>query len=320
MSAPLWKLRPASVGFCSRGVPLGLSLIDQAVHGGHHWFIRSDIRDFFTRIPVTNVVNFLRSSTSDEAFCDLFAQALATNLKNKEELEERRHFTLFPTAEIGVAQGSALSALAGNIVLREFDETMNGRGIVCVRYIDDFILLGRNRTKVMEAFRSAQALLRRSGMTCYDLSDASARQSGKVDEGNIHDGTDVLGYRISARSLQPSNAAQAALLAKLDEVLVKARAAMQTAAAGKLSSQSYLYHQAMVMMNRVTWGWSQSFKHTNAQHVLQSLDKKIDAKIAELHQVAHRYTRNGSPLTRRRVTGIHLLQDCHSVPSLRRLR
>jgi hypothetical protein len=134
---------PTSVGgIPSRGVPHGLSLIDRAVQDGHYWFVRSDIRDFFTHIPVAQVVSFLRDSISDDAFCRLFADALATNLCNREELEERNHFTLFPDSEIGVAQGSALSALAGNIVLQEFDEAMNGRGIVCVRYIDDFILLG----------------------------------------------------------------------------------------------------------------------------------------------------------------------------------
>ena len=306
---------PTSVGgIPSRGVPLGLSLIDRAVLSGHNWYIRSDIRDFFTRIPIADVVNFIRSSTSDEAFCCLFEQALATNLANKAELEERKHFTLFPSVDIGVAQGSALSALAGNIVLREFDEAMNGRGIVCVRYIDDFILLGESRAKVVTAFKSAQDRLRALGMTCYDVSDPIAVRDGKVDEGNIHDGTDVLGYRISARSLQPSKKAQAALIKKLDEIIGQARIAMQCAASGRVPSQSHLYHQAMVMMNRVIWGWSQSFKYTNAQHALESLDKQIDAKIAELQRIAHSCASGGSPLTRRRVAGLHLLQDVYGFP------
>jgi hypothetical protein len=306
---------PTSVGgILGRGVPLGLSLIDRAVKDGHHWFIRSDIRDFFTRIPVAQIVNFLRESVQDEAFCNLFADALATNLVNKDELEERNHFKLFPNAEIGVAQGSALSALAGNIVLKEFDTAMNGRDIVCVRYIDDFILMGKNPTKVATAFKSAQDRLRKLGMACYELSDPIARREGKVDEGNIHNGTDVLGYRISARSLQPSAAAQAELLKKLDTVLKQAKAAMQNAAAGKPSSHSYLYHQAMVTMGRIIWGWSQSFKYANAQHVLQNLDKQIDVRIAELQRAARDCTNDASPTSRRRVAGIHLLQDTHAFP------
>ena len=306
---------PTSVGGVpTRGVPHGLSLIDRAVQDGHHWFIRSDIRDFFTCIPLPLVVGFVRNCIHDEAFCRLFADALATNLINREELEERRHFTLFPNAENGVAQGSALSALAGNIVLQEFDEAMNGRGIVCVRYIDDFILMGRSPTAVTAAFKSAQDRLRRLGMTCYELSDPIARKTGKVDEGNIHNGTDVLGYRISARSLQPSDAAQAALLSKLDIVVRQAKAAMQGAAAGKHPSQSHLYHQSMVMMHKITWGWSQSFKYTTAQHVLQNLDRKIDERIAELQRAAHHYTNGATALMQRRVRGIHLLQDIYAFP------
>jgi hypothetical protein len=151
-------------------------------------------------------------------------------------------------------------------------------------------------------------------MTCYELSDPIARRAGKVDEGNIHNGTDVLGYRISARSLQPSAAAQAALLAKLDNVVKQAKAAMNNAAAGKFSSQSYLYHQAMVMMSKITWGWSQSFKYANARHVLESLDSQIDVRIAELQRAARHCTNDAPPTTRRRVTGIHLLQDTYAFP------
>ena len=128
----------------------------------------------------------------NQQFADLFEQALATNLENQEELEERQLFKLFPDPEIGVAQGSALSALAGNIVLREFDARMNDRGIVCVRYIDDFIILGPSEAKVQAAYRSAQKMLNAMGMDVYDLSDTKARNYGKVDDGNIHNGTDVL--------------------------------------------------------------------------------------------------------------------------------
>lgn len=306
---------PTSVGgIPSRGVPHGLSLIDRAVQAGNHWFIRSDIKDFFTRIPVAQVADFIRGAVEDEDFCALFTDALATNLKNRAELEERNHFTLFPSAEIGVAQGSALSALAGNIVLQQFDRAMNGRGIVCVRYIDDFILLGESPKKVTAAFASAQERLRQLGMTVYDLSDQNARRDGKVDEGNIHNGTDVLGYRVSAGSLQPSSDARKSLLAKLDKVVDLAKSAMEDAAAGKTASRLHLYHQSVAMIHKITWGWSQSFKYCNARHVLENLDKQIDTRLSALQRAAQNLTRDGSPITRRRVAGVHLLQETYAFP------
>ncbi|MGC2087545.1 MAG: reverse transcriptase domain-containing protein [Bradyrhizobium sp.] len=306
---------PTSVGgIAGRGVPYGLSLIDSAIKAGHHRFIRSDIRDFFTRIPLEQINNFVRKAVQEDAFCNLFSQALETNLANKEELEERKHFTLFPTNDIGVAQGSALSALAGNIILHTFDVEMNGRGIVCVRYIDDFILLGTSEKNVAAAFRSAQMRLSQLGMSAYDIDDEKARRSGKVDSGNIHDGTNVLGYRISAGSLQPSSAAKKALLEKIDRIILEAKHAMSDAAAGKPHSRARLYHHALTLIDRTVWGWSQAFKYANVEHALQSLDTQIDERIFSLQNTAHQLTRDASPLAKRRINGIHLVQNTYAFP------
>jgi hypothetical protein len=313
------ETRTSVGGIRERGVPHGLALIDQAIREGHHWFIRSDIQNFFTRIPLFDVNDFIRKSVPDQAFADLFEAALSTNLTNRVELEERQHFLLFPDSETGVAQGSALSALAGNIALRHFDEQMNGREIVCVRYIDDFILLGKSRAKVRAAFASAQKLLARMGMDVYAPNDEKARKEGKVDAGNIHDGTDVLGYRISAGSRQPSAAAQRTLLLKLDKVVVDAKREMRHAAGG-ISSPSHLnrYHQSMVMLHKIAWGWSQSFRHTTARHVFEVLDDQIDRRIAELRIYAFTLTKGAASAVRRRVAGTHLLADTkfHPLPEI----
>jgi RNA-directed DNA polymerase len=315
----IMETRTSVGGIRERGVPHGLALIDQAIREGHYWFIRSDIQNFFTRIPLSNVNSFVRKSVSDQQFADLFESALATNLTNRLELEERQHFLLFPDSETGVAQGSALSALAGNIALRHFDEQMNGREIVCVRYIDDFILLGRSQVKVRAAFASAQRLLARMGMDVYAPTDAKALKGGKVDAGNIHNGTDVLGYRISAGSRQPCAAAQKTLLLKLDKVVADAKREMGLAADGK-SSSSHLhrYHQSMVMLHKIAWGWSQSFRHTTARHVFEALDDQIDRRIAELRTHAFAVTRGATSNVRRRVAGTHLLADTefHPLPEI----
>jgi RNA-directed DNA polymerase len=304
-------------GIRNRGVPHGLALISDAVERGHCWFVRSDIRDFFTRISIESVDAFMRDAITDSDFLGLFRAALATNLVNRDELEERHLFTLFPNAEIGVAQGSALSALAGNIVLREFDAQMNGRGIICVRYIDDFILLGATQHKVHSAYASAKAKLREFGLSVYELDDSTALKSGKVASGNIHDGTDVLGYRVSGRSLQPSSAACNKLLRRIKEVAKDCKHEMRLAALGGTASHDALYHQTMVLIHRIAWGWSQAFRHTTAKQVFVSLDNAIDAIVADLRREAIRLS-IANPTATRRVTGIHLLADTpfHPLPAL----
>jgi hypothetical protein len=250
----------------------------------------------------------------DDRFAALFDDALATNLQNQAELEERNLFKLFPDPEIGVAQGSALSALAGNIVLRSFDTKMNCRGITCVRYIDDFILLGPSEAKVRSAYNSARVMLRQMGMDVYGLEDESARRAGKVDFGNIYSGTDFLGYRISGLSLQPCKAAIANFLRKLDNIVEDAEREMLAAAAGTAQNHSLRYHASMIQIHKVVWGWCQSFKHTTANHVFEHLDAEIDDRISALWVKAHALVPNGDKKTRRRVLGIYLLGDTKPEP------
>jgi retron-type reverse transcriptase len=306
---------PTSIGgIRKRGVPHGLALIDRAVRAGNHWFVRSDIQNFFTRIPKADINGFIRNAVTDNQFADLFEEALATNLENQEELEERHLFKLFPDPEIGVAQGSALSALAGNIALRDFDARMNDRGIICVRYIDDFVLLGPFEAKVQAAYQSARTMLNGMGMDVYDLSDARARKDGKVDDGNIYNGTDVLGYRISGTSRQPCAAACRNFLVKLDKVVKDAKRQMKAAANGTSSSHNACYHQSMVLLHKTVWGWSQSFRHTTAKHVFEQIDNKIDKRIEALQEEARRLIPIGDTVKRRRVLGVHLLTDTRDYP------
>ena len=234
---------PSIGGIVGRGVPEGLALVDHAVRERKNWFVRSDIRDFFTRIPQYEVNKFIRDAVCNVQFSNFFEKSLATQLTNQEELEERNVFKLFPNPEIGVAQGSALSALAGNISLHDFDEQMNGRGIVCIRYIDDFILLGPSEAKVLAAYQSARRMLRERGMDIYDLDNSNAYSAGKVDQGNIHNGTDFLGYTISARSRQPCKAARTRFLEKLDAVVKTARREMKAAFECSSTSHRHCFHR-----------------------------------------------------------------------------
>lgn len=301
---------PTSVGgIKKRGVPHGLAVIDQAIAGGRSWFVRSDIRNFFTQIPKKDVAAFIEGAVADQRFISLFIRALETNLENKEELEERNYYKLFPDEETGVAQGSALSALAGNIALRSFDENMNKRGIVCVRYIDDFILLGESEAKVLKAYRAAQLHLQSMGMNVYDISDRKAQRDGKVDAGNIFNGTDVLGYRISGRSRQPSAAACTEFLSKIDKLMKRARDEIFDVTRNKSESHDFRYHQSMVKLHRLVWGWSQSFRHSTARQVFASLDDQIDSRISSLNSAFYRAVDKNDVVTRRRVAGIHRLSD-----------
>ena len=110
-------------------------------------------------------------------FLELFDRAVSSELSNMAEL--RGDAQRFPLKTWGVAQGNSLSPLLGNLLLKNFDQEMNSRwpGIRCIRYIDDFILLGPNKHITSKAFHKAQGLLSQWQMTvALDKTDQGSSQ------------------------------------------------------------------------------------------------------------------------------------------------
>jgi RNA-directed DNA polymerase len=140
-----------------------------------------------------------------------------------------------------------------------------------------------------------------------------------VHAGNISDGTDILGYRVSGRSWQPNRASCAKLLAKLDKIVDDAKRTMKASTEGPPAAHSLRYHQAVVALHETIWGWSQSFKYTTAQHAFAGLDLDIEKRVAALRRAVHEPGAEGDYKLKRRIGGIHLLADT-SMASLADLR
>jgi len=143
---------PTSVGgIKGRGSQDAVRLLRQAIDNGATHFVRSDIRDFFTGVPTRDLLEHMRRETKDDEFVDLVREGLKVELANANDPSVRVWLSLFPDGEVGVPQGSSLSAFCANYVLREFDQRLNGRGVTTVRYIDDFVILGPSETAVAGA-------------------------------------------------------------------------------------------------------------------------------------------------------------------------
>ena len=122
------------------GVPGAIKCVYEAIRNGATYFIRSDIESFFTQIPRSVILDKIKFVIKDTLFNELLERATQTELENLVTLGASAKY--FPLYDIGVAQGCCLSPLIGNVLLADFDKEMNGRGMHCIRYIDDFIILG----------------------------------------------------------------------------------------------------------------------------------------------------------------------------------
>jgi RNA-directed DNA polymerase len=298
---------PTSIGgIRGRGVEHAVALIEESYEAGEAAYVAgSDISGFFTKIRQDAVVAFIRGQTDDTEFVDLFAQALRVDLSNADAMppEDRK---LFPTDEIGVAQGCPLSALAGNIVLRDFDIATNDRGIRCVRYIDDFIILGRQRAAVQKAFARAKQRLNAMDMTIYDPQS----HRDKAFFGSIDEHFDFLGYQIIPGLFPPAKKNQASLIASVRQELDEGRAHILRAVGGDVSAKRPQYFgQTITAVDQRVRAWSGSFRASRCTDTAARIDATCNQLIAGFIEFYRDRTADLCQTDRRRVLGVHVLID-----------
>jgi len=291
-------------GIPKRGVAYGVNLIQEAIKSGATHYIRSDIRDFFTQVPKPQVIEFVRSQTQDEKLTALFRQALSTELDNAEEIKE--YLYLFPTDDIGVPQGSSLSAFAGNVVLQDFDARMNGRNINTIRYIDDFVILGFSENAVKSAFESAQQILASIKMKAYGPQENP--QKSKM--GEIKDGFDFLGCSIKANGVSPSAKSKEKILADIRKSVGYVDYIMQKLGKEKTQRRAEdAYIQTLARIDRKIRGWGDAFSFCDVRLPFHQLDDEITKILDDFDAKAQRTFQGLTVDQKRRAKGLALLRD-----------
>jgi len=209
----------------------------------------------------------------------------------------------------GVAQGSPLSPLFGNILLNDFDLRLNDRGIACVRFIDDFVLLGRSEGSVARAFQSAHKMLSELGLSCHDpFSNVSSVE--KASHGRVEKGFVFLGYDLRPGLFQPSRAARQKLETQIDKHFHFGRKSIfeiKRSEDGLGIRQRYV--QTLFLVDKVIRGWGDAFAYGNSPSSLEELDKRIDEKVRDFRVWFSRQIQNADWKTRRRLGGVCLLGD-----------
>lgn len=295
---------PTSIGgIRGRGVDHAIMLFDERVKAGDRFVAGSDIAGFFTKIPRLKVIDFLRKECAESEFVELIHNALAVELSNIDKLSDDDR-KLFPTGSDGVAQGCPLSALAGNIVLEKFDSEMNKQGITCIRYIDDFIILGKSLYAVKKAMDSAKRILADLNMDIYDPIKAPSKAFiGSIGEPHV-----FLGYALIPGVYPPAEAASARLMAQIKTLIANGQRSISKAVTDRpLSRQDRCYAQTLVAIDLTVHGWRGSFRSSNCPEIFERIDSEIDRRLLDFRSFYRQKTTNKTPAQQRRALRIRLL-------------
>ena len=310
---PYFTIKTSFGGIKDRGVPDALRAVYAAMQAGAKYYLRSDIEAFFTKIPKPTIISFITDTTSDNDFLNLFKSAITTELSNLEQLGKDKH--AFPIYDIGVAQGSCLSPLLGNILLNEFDTEMNKGDITCIRYIDDFIILAPTRRALNAAFKRAIKLLSKHDLTAY----APEKDHYKAEMGKTTSLFSFLGCDIRPGMIRPNRKSQKRLLVNIDDVFNNSSALMVDPE--QLVRKHYTVTETLNDVSNIMRGWGNQYAFCNDGNLMRRIDVKVDEKIAAyLSRYAtakSHFDKAGERENRRRLIGVHLLTDSKKDPIIK---
>jgi len=267
------------------------------------FYIRTDVKSFFEHVNKPLAIARVLAFTDDKKFAAFFETAVQTELADAARYGD--HVKLFPLSDEGVAQGSCLSPLLCNLLLKDLDKQLNDRSVVAIRYIDDVLILGRSAKSVFKAFSAAQETLWSMGLSCYD--PRLMEDKGKAEFGNASDGLTFLGCELIGREVRPSKANRHQLLQSVEATFEDSLRllAEPTKAIGARAS----YAEAITFVSKIVQGWANTFAFCTDDRVMGSLDAEINRLVDEFTNRAWRRLRGASALNRRRGLGVFAIAD-----------
>ena len=141
------KFSDGSFGYRpGRSAKNAVQKIKEYAEQGYTRAVVLDLSKYFDTLNHELLVNILRRDVKDERVIQMIKRYLRS--------EVMENGVVVKTEE-GSPQGGNLSPLLANVYLNEFDQEFNKRGVPCIRYADDIVLLARSE-------RASERLLKSS--------------------------------------------------------------------------------------------------------------------------------------------------------------
>ena len=126
-----------------RGAKDAIRKVKEYAEQGYTHAVSLDLSKYFDTLNHALLLNLLRKQIKDERVIQMIKRYLKSGVMEN---------GVVTSTEEGSPQGGNLSPLLANIYLDEFDKEYEKRGVPCIRYADDIVLLARSK-------RAAERLL-----------------------------------------------------------------------------------------------------------------------------------------------------------------
>ena len=141
------KFSDGSYGYRpGRSAKDAINRVKEYAEKGYRYAVSLDLSKYFDTLNHERLLNLLRKDIDDERVIQIIKRYLKSGVMVNGVVMD---------TEGGSPQGGNLSPLLANIYLDEFDKEFEKRGVPCVRYADDIVLLARSE-------RAAKRLLETS--------------------------------------------------------------------------------------------------------------------------------------------------------------
>lgn len=263
------------------GVRKAIGVLNEKIRNGAKYYIKTDIKNFFGTIPHQNALNAVFKLLPDESLNEILGNAIVCELENATAKHIQEYIDLFPKDHVGIVQGCCLSPMLGNMLLYDFDQEQSNRETTCLRYIDDFIIVGWG-THVFDSFNVALQKLADLKLNVYTLDEPDT----KAEKGLLQQGVQFLGCYIQPGAIRPSNKSRNNLLgglrAKFTESLFKMREKKD------FDPKKHSYSSVLNYARLKVKGWADAYRFCTDKTYLIQTDLEISKMVDEYMGAAHK--------------------------------
>lgn len=140
------------------------------------WVLKTDIQSYFDRIGRDELAQRIKKKLGQHSLVPLLLQAIRCEVQTKSHKDCDKLSASGVVRGRGLRQGMPLSPLLSNLVLGDFDCKVLKAGFRFLRYADDLIVFGANRSEVEAAFKLIVSELARLGHTVPEPGEKSKTQ------------------------------------------------------------------------------------------------------------------------------------------------